>query len=272
MDETPAPPMSTPPFVDATAKLSQRPTLPGVSIVIPAHNEQNYLPQTLARLDRSIDEVKTTRPIDFEIIVVNDASTDQTREIALAHGANLVDVELRNIGAVRNAGAKVARFEWLIFVDADTLVPVETLVETIAAFSDGCAGGGARVDLSREAPLPLIKWLMYLFVVFFWQILGRWAAGCYMFCQTRLFDEFGGFDEDYFAAEELFFSRNLKKRGRFRIIRHPVITSARKLHGYTVWQLVRFLITPLLAFRSPLRSRYGLEILYDDPRKQIGPQ
>jgi glycosyltransferase involved in cell wall biosynthesis len=273
MDEISDSAKSVTPASFAIADKSSQPLyLPGISIVIPAHNEQNYLPETLAVLNQSLVQTAGKKALDYEIIVVNDASTDRTREIALAEGTRVVDVELRNIGAVRNAGAQVARFEWLVFVDADTVVPAETLAETILALEDGCSGGGARVDLSREAPLPWIKWLMYLAVVFFWQILGGWAAGCYMFCQRRLFDDFGGFDENFFAAEELFFSRNLKQRGKFRIIGIPVVTSARKLHGYSVWQLCRFLLLPLLRFTSPLRSRYGLEILYDDAREEIRPQ
>ncbi len=67
------------------------------------------------------------------------------------------NVSLRNIGAVRNAGAKLSKFENLIFVDADTLLPMKTLRLALLALSAGCVGGGARVALSNEAPIPLIK-------------------------------------------------------------------------------------------------------------------
>lgn len=233
-----------------------------VSFVIPAHNEQDYLPMTLGALESAAKLLE----LEHEIIVVNDESTDQTAQVARQHNATVIDVSLRNIGAVRNVGARHAKYSQLFFIDADTVVPAETLRISLQSLSSGCVGGGARVALSDEAPIPLIKWLMFLMMVLVWQVLGGWAAGCFMFCRREIFFEFGGFDENYFAAEELFFSRNLKQRGRFHLVRHPVITSARKLHRYTVWQLMRFLLTSLARIWAPLRSRKGLEILYKDPR------
>lgn len=233
-----------------------------VSFIIPAHNESKYLPATLSALKQAAENLG----IEFEIIVVNDGSTDNTKEIAVAAGAITCDVNLRNIGAVRNAGAKQAANPWLIFIDADTLLPRDTLQETLFALSRGDAGGGAFVEISQNQKISFLKTLMYLSVVLVWQHMGGWAAGCYMFCQKSKFDDFGGFDEAYFAAEELFFSRALKARGRFTLVRHPVITSARKLHSYSSLQLLRFLLKPLFSGRNAFRSRVGLEVLYDDKR------
>ena len=233
-----------------------------VSFVIPAHNEQNYLPDTLEAIIAAANQLE----LQFEVIVVNDDSTDDTATVARKHQATVFDVSLRNIGGVRNAGARQANFEQLFFVDADTIVPVETLRLALVALDSGCVGGGARVALSKEAPIPFVKWLIFLTMVLIWQILGGWAAGCFMFCRRETFFDFDGFDENYFAAEEFFFSRNLKKRGRFLLVKEPVVTSARKLHRYSVWQLLRFMLSPLSRFWAPLRSRKGLEVLYEDQR------
>ncbi len=233
-----------------------------VSFIIPAHDEQNYLPETLKALTESIEVLQ----LQHEIIVVNDASIDETRGIAEQWGAKVLDVDLRNIGAVRNAGAQAAQYPWLFFIDADTQVPAKTLRGGLEALANGDVGGGARVGLSDELPIPLFKYTMVLLMVLVWQILGGWAAGCFMFCRKDLFLEFGGFDEKFFAAEELFFSRSLKQKGKFRIVKHPVITSARKLHSYSAWQLMRFLASPLSQFWAPLQSKKGLEILYEDRR------
>ncbi len=230
--------------------------------MIPAHNEEKYLRATVAAIKAACNQLE----LKFEIIVVNDASSDETGELAAELGARVIDVDLRNIGAVRNAGAAQARYERLIFVDADTIVPPKTLQQTLAAFSSGSVGGGARVDVNKDKPLPLTKYLMYLGVYVGWQLMGRWAAGCYMFCLKDPFVDFGGFDENYYAAEEYFFSRNLKARGKFTLVRNPVITSSRKLHSYSCWQLIRFLTRPLLEGRQLFRSKAGLEILYNDPR------
>ena len=233
-----------------------------VSFIIPAHNEAKFIAPTIQAIQKSAQSVG----IDYEIIVVNDLSTDDTRAVAEEFNVRVVDVELRNIGAVRNAGAEVAINPWLIFVDADTTVPAKTLAQTVGALANGAAGGGARVVIDETQSLFWVKRLMYLSVVVVWQVIGRWAAGCYMFCRKDVFDSFGGFDETFYAAEELFFSRSVKQRGNFRIVRHPVETSARKLHRYSTWEMVRFLWVPLTNFGGMLQSKRGLEILYEDQR------
>lgn len=233
-----------------------------LSFVIPAHNEEQYLEKTIRAIQDAIGELK----LDAEIVVVNDDSTDRTAEVATSMGANVVDVELRNIGAVRNAGAKAAQHDWLFFVDADTQVRTETIRRALVCLAEGDVGGGAHVELEEQQSLFWFKQLMVDAVVLVWQILGGWAAGCFMFCRREAFESFGGFDENYFAAEEYFFSRNLKRLGRFRLVPAPVITSARKLHRYSTWELVQFVVSPLRNLRKPLTSKKGLEILYEDKR------
>lgn len=232
-----------------------------VSFVIPAHNEAKCLQRTI----ESIQAAALEAEIRWEIIVVNDASVDATAEIAQGLGAKVVDVSLRNIGAVRNAGAKEAQYDWIFFVDADTLLPPATLAAALKALAAGAVGGGARVDLD-DYDLFWVKRLMYYSVVMAWLVLGRWAAGCFMFCRREAFESFGGFDESYFAAEELWFSVQLKQRGRFQLVREPVVTSARKLQRYSTWQLLRFVTSPLWSFTKPLQTRQGLDILYQDQR------
>ena len=240
------------------------PQFSGVSFVVPAHNEQQYLKATLEQLNRIAHRLLT----DFEIVVVNDASTDSTPQIAAENGARVIDVELRNIGAVRNAGAKEARFDWIVFVDADTIVPEKTLLGSLTALSKGAVGGGAFVSLDQLQPIGWFKMGLYYAVSLIWQTLGRWAAGCYMFCRKDAFEFFGGFDEQYFAAEELFFSVELKRLGKFQLVRSPVVTSSRKFYNYSAGQLLRFVTLPMTVLLKgvPLRSRFGLELLYDDDR------
>ena len=240
------------------------PRFSGVSFVVPAHNEQHYLQATLEQLNKIAKSLLT----DFEIVVVNDASTDSTPQIAAENGARVIDVELRNIGAVRNAGAKVARFDWIVFVDADTIVPEKTLLGSLTALSKGAVGGGAFVSLDQIQPIGWFKMGLYYAVSLVWQTIGRWAAGCYMFCRKDAFEFFGGFDEQYFAAEELFFSVELKRLGKFQLVRAPVITSSRKFYNYSTSQLLRFVALPMtvLLRGTPLQSRFGLELLYEDDR------
>lgn len=235
---------------------------PGVSFVIPAHNESKCLKATLETLIAAANELE----IRHEIIVVNDASTDNTAEIAREVGVIVVDVRLRNIGAVRNAGAEAARYPWLVFQDADTIVPARTIAQSLKALQGGCVGGGAHVELDIADGIPWSKLWIFYAVSLAWLTMGRWAAGCYMFCRRDVFESFGGFDESYFACEEYFFSRQLKARGRFQLVRPAVQTSSRKFHGYSTLELLRFLTLPFLNSAAKFRSQVGLELLYQDNR------
>lgn len=232
------------------------------SVVVPAHNEEHYLGETLKAI---IDAFKLqSEPV--ELIVVNDDSTDATSSIAESYGAKVVDVQLRNIGAVRNAGANAASGRYLIFVDADTIVLPETIEATIAALDAGVMGGGASVALD-DAEIPWHKYWIFPVMKTIWQRIGGWAAGCYMFCTADVFEQIEGFPEEYFAAEEYFFSRNIKRLGKFTVLRQNVVTSSRKLHDYSLWQLIRFVSLPFCTTPGKLlKSRSGLEVLYEHRR------
>ena len=247
-----------------------KPHLPGkcraawlpFTIVIPAHNESNYLPETLASISQAFEEIEH----DGRVIVVNDSSTDDTRSVAVSRGVEVIDVSLRNIGAVRNAGAAKCETPWLFFLDADTLLPPKTLAAALDKLATGAAGGGAAVEIAPNKSLSPIKWALFYAIKIAWQSIGGWAAGCFMFCQKSVFDSIDGFDENFFAIEELFFSKSVARKGSFELIREPVITSARKLEAYSTLELLRFVTLPITQPKALFKSKVGLEILYDDDK------
>ncbi len=235
-------------------------TPPRLSIVIPARNEEFELAATLT----SITAAANALGQPWECIVVNDGSTDQTADIAREHGANVIDVELHNIGAVRNAGAAVAQGDRLVFLDADTRLPPETLRAAWNAMEDGAVGGGAWVRM--EGMSLFQRTLVYLFC-HFWLRLCRWAAGCFIFATKQAFTAINGFDETYFASEERFLSQALKQQGRFVIVKEHVVSSSRKARLYTTSQLLGLAFRTLIGGRKTLLQREGLEIFYDAPRE-----
>ncbi|MGL4554521.1 MAG: glycosyltransferase [Gemmataceae bacterium] len=202
-----------------------------LSFVIPAHNEEAVLGATLATLSASAGALG--RP--FEVIVVDDGSTDRTAQIARSHGAAVVPVAVRHIAAARNAGARAAAGDVLFFVDADTLVPPAVLAAALDAVSGGAAGGGSRVELEPGAP----RWGRWLVAVISRSMARKQlAAGCFVFARRDAFDAAGGWDERYYAAEEVILSAALKRQGRFVIVPEAVVTSARKFRLFTPWQFV----------------------------------
>src|SRR5689334_5578335 len=116
------------------------PRNPMISFVVPAYNEEHELSNTLA----AIRQAAPGAAQPYEIIVVDDASTDATPKIASDAGATVVAIKRRQIAASRNAGARCARGEYLFFIDADTRINRAHVTGGIAALKDGYAGGGAR--------------------------------------------------------------------------------------------------------------------------------
>jgi glycosyltransferase involved in cell wall biosynthesis len=225
-----------------------------ISIIVPAHNEEALLGETLRTLMRSA--AATGEP--YEIIVVDDASSDRTAEVAADHGARVVSVNVRQIGAARNAGARAAAGDRLVFVDADTLVPEVVLGKAVEALRSGAVGGGAAARFDDDHP----SWVDGMMIVVSW-ILGtaRWAAGCFLFARRDAFERVGGFDERFFVSEEIHLSRALKKQGRFVIVPDAVVTSGRKMRSHTpaqmAWQFLR-MMRP-----GGTRTREGLTFWYD---------
>ena len=246
--------------------MSKNKALPfSVSFVVPAHNEQLVLANCLNAIRRAAAELNC----DHEIIVANDASTDATEEIAIALSDRVVNVELRNIGGVRNAGARVATGDLLIFVDADTILPTATLKAILTTVRAGTVGGGAKVRFDQRLD-PVRHLLAYGFVVI-WQDIFRLAAGCLVFVRRESFEKIGGFNERYFAAEELYLSLGIRRAGRFRIVRKPVITSARKLRTYGFWEMLWLTIPVLLRGPNCWAKQDSLAFLYDAKRENQQP-
>ena len=226
-----------------------------LSFIVPAHNEESDIAATVG----AIAAAATAATVEHEIIVVDDASTDRTAERASAAGARVVGVALRQIAAVRNAGAKAATGDTFVFVDADTLIAGDVVIGLCRVMAGGAIGGGAAVRFDEPVPhwvklvLPLSIWLFRRM---------RFTGGCFLFSGRAAFEAVGGFDETLFAAEELQLCRALRTQGEFVILRESVLTSGRKLRTYTAWELIRVVARVAFAGRVGLHDRSRLDIWY----------
>src|SRR5262249_14913545 len=120
---------------------------PFLSIIIPAYNEELYLPQTLAHIYQANAYLQAQGAPAAEVLVVNNASTDRTAHRAQAAGATVVPEPAHNIAKVRNTGARAARGDVFIFIDVDTLVPEPLLWLISRALSDPrCIGGAVDTE------------------------------------------------------------------------------------------------------------------------------
>ena len=117
-----------------------------ISFIVPAHNEEACLAPTL----QAIHESARTIGQPYEIIVVDDASTDTTAEVARKNNARVVAVNHRQIAATRNSGGRAAQGERLFFVDADTIINAKAVTAALRAMDKGAVGGGGPAWMDRS--------------------------------------------------------------------------------------------------------------------------
>ena len=153
----------------------------------------------------------------------------------------------------------------LCFVDADTRVDSRVLRAALDALDAGAVGGGAAVRL--DGALHGHERLgVALFVrIFRWT---RIAPGCFLFCTREAFAAAGGFDERYYAGEDVALSRALARQGRFVILREAVYTSPRKLRTFSAGEHLRLLLRFAVRGRRMLRRRDALPLWYDPRRDE----
>jgi GT2 family glycosyltransferase len=232
-----------------------------ISFIVPAYNEEHELAATLSAIRAAASG--TAQP--YEIIVVDDASTDATPEIALRAGAKVIAINRRQIAAARNAGGRAAHGEYLFFIDADTRIDRAHVSGGIAALESAYAGGSARVEMDGFIPIWGCILLRGFTSVYFGLNLG---AGAFLFTTRRNFDLVGGFDEQYFAGEEVYFSLELKKLGGFKVLREPVVTSGRKLRMHPARNFLPKFFGVILRGPGGVRSRSKLSLWYDGKRER----
>ena len=210
------------------------------TLVIPAHNEEVLLPRLLDTVDLARARYSFGASA-IEVIVVDNASTDRTAEIAAARGCQVVPVATRVIAAARNGGAAHATSPILAFVDADTQIHPETFNGIERALADErIVGGATGVTLERWSLGLFVFYAMMLPMVF---ITGMDAGVA--FCRRCDFIEVGGYDERRLVAEDVAFLWALKRLGwsrRQRLTRlRPIkaVASTRRFDRYGDWHYFR---------------------------------
>ena len=237
-----------------------------ISFIIPAHNEEVALGQTLPAIHAAAKAGAPGRP--YEIIVVDDASTDATAEVARSHRAAVVPVQHRQISATRNSGARAARGDQFFFIDADTVINERVVKAALRCMNNGAVGGGATPRF--DEPLPLYARIFMPLAAVACKLAGVCGGAC-LFCTSEGFRGTGGFNERMYCGEEGFFIARLKQQGRFVVLWEQVLTSGRRLRTMSGLQI---LLSVARIARSPTRSitqRSKVQhIWYDSNRTRDG--
>ena len=235
-----------------------------LSIIVPAFNEEAWLPATLDAIEAAATRLLDRADGSVEMIVVDNNSTDRTAAVALQHGAVVIHEPQQGIARSRNAGARHARGEVLVFVDADVIVPPSLLEAIHAVLSDpACLGGAVDVEYRprrRLARLYLRAWRALAG-------LSGMAQGATQFCRASVFEELGGYDEGAWIGEDVDFFWSLKRLAgstgrKAAFIRKPrVRPSTRRFDQWPLWRTLLWtnplVIALLRRWKAPWRGWYA---------------
>lgn len=205
-----------------------------ISVIVPTLNEEKALEATMKRLKMQDYDG------EYEIIVADGISEDRTVEIAVKYADKVIAVEKRGIAAGRNAGARAAKGDILVFVDADTLLLPNVLEEIQRSFNDKSVVGVVPTvyptDPSLKNVLPY--WFFHRVSRASMRTGNPLLGGMCVAYRKGAFERVGGFDESLRAGEDLDLSLRMRKSGKFKAVKGAyAYTSARRLDE---WGRFRF--------------------------------
>lgn len=205
-----------------------------ISVIIPAHNEERYLRRTL-------DALKGQDYDWFEIIVVANGCTDCTAEVARGRCNRLITMSQKSLGVARNLGARLAKGELLLFLDADTILAPQALRGIAQEFSKSDSAGTVRGRPDTERFKYRLVYGLKNFVHRF--SLHRGSSGVIL-CWKRPFIYVGGFDEGLEVRENSELIGRLRRFGEYKYISEvSAVTSMRRYDrqgcGRVIWLWVK---------------------------------
>jgi glycosyltransferase involved in cell wall biosynthesis len=189
---------------------------PLISIVIPAHNEQDYIRRTL--------EAANCQTFgDFEIVVVANGCTDHTVHAAREFCDRVIVMPERGLSRARNLGAQAARGRILVFLDADTLLEPHALDTIAEKFTPGYAAGTLKgcPDISRPSYL-----MMYAVKNFQHRLRLHEGSSGVILCWREHFLATGGFDETLHVTENSELISRLRRFGKYTFISDTAVTTS----------------------------------------------
>jgi glycosyltransferase involved in cell wall biosynthesis len=215
-----------------------------ISFVVPAYNEAARIVGCLESIQKEIGRT----PCNAEIIVVNNASTDNTKALALAvEGVRVVDELRKGLTQARQAGLEAASGDLVANIDADVLLPIGWLATVLSAYEKDAnlvclSGPFIYYDLSTFVRVLVkifyfIAYLLYLLNRFILQIGSMVQGGNFVLRRSALLAA-GGFDTSItFYGEDTDVGRRLYKFGAVRwTFKLPVYTSGRRIKGEGIVQ------------------------------------
>ena len=193
-----------------------------LSIVVPTFNEEKYLPGLLKSLQEQTFK-------DYEIIVADNDSSDATRTIAVMSGARVVGGGLPARG--RNLGAEVARGEWLLFLDADVILPSDFLEKAMLEMQQkGFFVASCLIDPLSDRKIDRVLHDAVNLSFRASRKIFPHAPGFCIFIRRWCDELVGGFNEKLMLAEDSDYVLQASKLCRFGLLKSVrILVSVRRL-------------------------------------------
>jgi len=184
-----------------------------ISLVIPAHNEESYIGSCIEHA------IRNSKGKLHEIIVVDNASTDKTREVAESKGVKVVYEGKKGTNAARERGLKEATGDFVAFFDADTRMPdfwLEKAEEVFAARPKAvCLSGPYRYYDGSMWENMIMNTLWYLTAPLMYRIVGYMVLGGNFIVKREALLGIGGFDTSIgFYGDDTDIARSLSAAGK----------------------------------------------------------
>lgn len=210
----------------------ENPKNPHISVVVPAYNEEKYLAKNLSSI------ISQTYK-NFELIVVDNASTDKTVEIAKSFGAKVISCTKKGVGAARQAGFMSAKGEIIATTDADNILPDNWLKIINKAFEKDkkmvAYGGLFRFYSGPLSARIAIKYFTYFVFQIDRMFSGKWSLIAQnMAVKKSAFLEVGGF-KDFKIGEDADLSQRLADVGKVKLDPHFLVYASGRRAKHGLW-------------------------------------
>lgn len=242
-----------------------------ISVVIPAYNEEAFLPNLLDSLQK-----QTFSKQDYEVIVVDNNSTDKTAAIAKKFGARVISESKRGYAYACNAGFAAAKGEIIARADADYVQPKDWLEKIWNAFEKNpafAALGGPTYPLESTFLENIIYYPGILLWQYFLKMLGRGFLFPNMAARRSAYEKCGGFNTKLEFGEDTDMCLRLKLVGKVAFMPHIYnYSSIRRLRSLGLYELiVGYSFGNQIALWMGEKATVGLEVVRTIPDTKPKP-
>jgi glycosyltransferase involved in cell wall biosynthesis len=218
-----------------------------ISVIVPTWNEAKYLFRLLETL-----RAQTLAPL--EILIADSGSTDGTQDLARASGANVLEGDRKGPGEGRNRGARAARGQVLLFIDADCVVPPSLTEAVLRALETSDVVGGATGFMPAGG--RFLERGLFALANGYQRAMTLWGyphnAGYCFFFRRDAFEALRGLREDMPLNETHDLALRSRTLGRFVILPITVETSLRRFrtYGYLRTIFTEYIASTLLYYAT----------------------